>query len=135
MSAPPGSRPPRRVPPATRYQAIQTGPGGFLYVDERESVVDTSPEQLWSVIEGIGGGNGWYSWRLGWWARGVLDRVFGGPGLRRGRRNPNDLSVGDPLDWWRGGGIEGGKPPPPRARVGAPGPGRAGGGGDTAGSD
>ncbi|QNE17191.1 SDR family oxidoreductase [Kribbella qitaiheensis] len=75
--------------------------GGSLYVDEREGAVSTTPEQLWSVIEGIGGGNGWYSWRLGWWARGVLDRVFGGPGLRRGRRNPQDLSVGDPLDWWR----------------------------------
>lgn len=75
--------------------------GGSLYVDERESVVDTPPERLWAVIEGIGGGNGWYSWRLGWWARGVLDRVFGGPGLRRGRRDPHDLSVGDPLDWWR----------------------------------
>ncbi|TDD15070.1 SDR family oxidoreductase [Kribbella turkmenica] len=75
--------------------------GGSLYADERESVVPASPEQLWRVIEGIGGGNGWYSWRLGWWARGVLDRLFGGPGLRRGRRNPHDLSVGDPLDWWR----------------------------------
>ncbi|TCO14322.1 uncharacterized protein YbjT (DUF2867 family) [Kribbella steppae] len=75
--------------------------GGSLYVDERESVVPASPEQLWRVIEGIGGGNGWYSWRLGWWARGLLDRLFGGPGLRRGRRNPRDLSVGDPLDWWR----------------------------------
>lgn len=75
--------------------------GGSLYVDERESVVDTSPERLWSVIEGIGGRNGWYSWSLGWRARGLLDRVFGGPGLRRGRRNPNDLSVGDALDWWR----------------------------------
>ncbi|WP_327635941.1 SDR family oxidoreductase [Kribbella sp. NBC_00482] len=75
--------------------------GGSLYVDERESVVRASPEQLWKVIEGIGGRNGWYSWRLGWWARGLLDRLFGGPGLRRGRRNPRDLSVGDPLDWWR----------------------------------
>ncbi|MFI6834038.1 SDR family oxidoreductase [Kribbella sp. NPDC050241] len=75
--------------------------GGSLYVDERESVVPASPERLWTVIEGIGGGNGWYSWRLGWWARGLLDRLFGGPGLRRGRRNPRDLSVGDPLDWWR----------------------------------
>nr|WP_273481698.1 SDR family oxidoreductase [Kribbella italica] len=75
--------------------------GGSLYVDERESAISASPEQLWSVIEGIGGGNGWYSWRLGWWARGLLDRVFGGPGLRRGRRNPKDLEVGDPLDWWR----------------------------------
>jgi uncharacterized protein YbjT (DUF2867 family) len=75
--------------------------GGSLYVDEREGVVPASRDQLWRVIEGIGGGNGWYSWRLGWWARGLLDRLFGGPGLRRGRRNPRDLSVGDPLDWWR----------------------------------
>ena len=75
--------------------------GGSLYIDERESIVPASPERLWEVIEGIGGGNGWYSWRLGWWARGLLDRLFGGPGLRRGRRNPHNLSVGDPLDWWR----------------------------------
>jgi len=75
--------------------------GGSLYMDERESIVDATPDQLWSVIESIGGGNGWYSWRLGWWARGLLDRIFGGPGLRRGRRDPFDLSVGDALDWWR----------------------------------
>jgi uncharacterized protein YbjT (DUF2867 family) len=75
--------------------------GGSLYVDERESVVNATPGQLWSVIEGIGGVHGWYSWRLGWWARGLLDRVFGGPGLRRGRRDPFKLSVGDALDWWR----------------------------------
>jgi uncharacterized protein YbjT (DUF2867 family) len=75
--------------------------GGSLYVDERSSPVNASREALWSVIESIGGQNGWYSWPLGWWARGVLDRLWGGPGLRRGRRNPFDLSVGDALDWWR----------------------------------
>jgi uncharacterized protein YbjT (DUF2867 family) len=75
--------------------------GGSLYVDERERLVDATPEQLWSVIEGIGGEHGWYSWRLGWWARGLLDRIVGGPGLRRGRRDPFDLAVGDALDWWR----------------------------------
>jgi uncharacterized protein YbjT (DUF2867 family) len=75
--------------------------GGSLYVDQRERVVNATPEQLWSVIEGIGGSHGWYSWRLGWWARGLLDRLFGGPGLRRGRRDPFELSVGDALDWWR----------------------------------
>jgi uncharacterized protein YbjT (DUF2867 family) len=75
--------------------------GGSLYVDERERVVDATAEQLWSVIKGIGGGHGWYSWRLGWWARGLFDRLFGGPGLRRGRRDPFELSVGDALDWWR----------------------------------
>jgi len=75
--------------------------GGSLYIDERKVLVDATPEQLWSVIEGIGGEHGWYSWRLGWWARGLLDRIFGGPGLRRGRRDPMELTVGDALDWWR----------------------------------
>jgi hypothetical protein len=75
--------------------------GGSLYVDERERAVDASPDDLWAVIEGIGGRHGWYSWSLGWHVRGVLDRVFGGPGLRRGRRHPDRLEVGDALDWWR----------------------------------
>jgi len=75
--------------------------GGSLYTDDRSSVVQASREALWSVIEGIGGDNGWYSWRLGWMARGLMDRLFGGPGLRRGRRHPQDLAVGDALDWWR----------------------------------
>ena len=75
--------------------------GGSLYKDERTREVNASPEHLWSVIEGIGGRNGWYSWRLAWWVRGVLDRMVGGPGLRRGRRNQKDLVVGDALDFWR----------------------------------
>lgn len=75
--------------------------GGSLYKDERTREVDASPEHLWSVIEGIGGRNGWYSWSLAWWVRGVLDRIVGGPGLRRGRRNPRDLVVGDVVDFWR----------------------------------
>jgi uncharacterized protein YbjT (DUF2867 family) len=75
--------------------------GGSLYKDERTREVNATPEHLWSVIEGIGGRNGWYSWALGWWVRGVLDRMVGGPGLRRGRRNPRDLVVGDVVDFWR----------------------------------
>jgi uncharacterized protein YbjT (DUF2867 family) len=75
--------------------------GGSLYIDERERVVAATAEKLWSVIEGIGGEHGWYSWRLGWWARGLFDRFLGGPGLRRGRRDPFELSVGEALDWWR----------------------------------
>ena len=75
--------------------------GGSLYVDERSSIVAASKETLWRVIEGIGGENGWYSWSLAWRVRGILDRLQGGPGLRRGRRNPHDLQIGDALDWWR----------------------------------
>ncbi|MGZ0152212.1 SDR family oxidoreductase [Kribbella sp. WER1] len=83
--------------------------GGSLHVDERDCTVDASPEQLWTVIEGIGGRRGWYSWRLGWWTRGLLDRVVGGPGLRRGRLHPDTLAVGDPLDWWRVEAIDRGR--------------------------
>ncbi len=75
--------------------------GGSLYVDERSRIVESTPEQLWHVIEGIGGEHGWYSWRFGWWSRGLLDRFVGGPGLRRGRRDPFNLIIGDALDWWR----------------------------------
>jgi uncharacterized protein YbjT (DUF2867 family) len=75
--------------------------GGDLYIDERTIEVDATPEQLWQVIEEVGGQNGWHSWRLGWLARGVLDRLVGGPGLRRGRLHPTRLSTGDPVDWWR----------------------------------
>lgn len=75
--------------------------GGSLYVDEREREVRAPAEALWRVIEGIGGERGWYSFPLGWRVRGLIDRFSGGPGLRRGRRDPDQLLVGDSLDWWR----------------------------------
>ncbi len=75
--------------------------GGSVYTDIRESPVEASPEALWAVIEGIGGEHGWYSWRLAWAVRGLVDRLAGGVGLRRGRRDPNHLRVGDSLDFWR----------------------------------
>lgn len=75
--------------------------GGDVFVDERQSDVGATPADLWRVLEGIGGQSGWYSWRFAWEVRGLLDRVVGGPGLRRGRRNEEYLRVGDPVDWWR----------------------------------
>ncbi len=75
--------------------------GGSLYVDERCRGVAASPEALWRVIEGIGGEHGWYSFPLAWRVRGLLDRLVGGVGLRRGRRDPFDLYVGEALDFWR----------------------------------
>lgn len=75
--------------------------GGSLYTDHRARRVDASPEALWRVIEGIGGEHGWYSFPLAWSVRGGLDRLFGGVGLRRGRRDPHRLRVGDSLDFWR----------------------------------
>ncbi|WP_433356532.1 SDR family oxidoreductase [Microtetraspora malaysiensis] len=75
--------------------------GGSLYVDERSRTLDVPPERLWRVIEGIGGENGWYSLPVAWRVRGFLDRLMGGVGLRRGRRDPQRLRVGDALDFWR----------------------------------
>ena len=83
--------------------------GGSLYVDARNSVVRASPAALWRVIEGIGGETGWYSFPAAWAVRGLLDRVAGGVGLRRGRRDPGHLLVGDILDFWRVEAIEPGK--------------------------
>ncbi|MGE6736769.1 DUF2867 domain-containing protein, partial [Streptomyces sp. NPDC059900] len=83
--------------------------GGSLYTDRREQTVDASPQALWSVVEGVGGDNGWYSFPLAWAVRGWLDRLVGGVGLRRGRRDAQRLRVGDSLDFWRVEEIEPGR--------------------------
>ncbi|MEU9127616.1 SDR family oxidoreductase [Kitasatospora sp. NPDC048540] len=75
--------------------------GGSLYEDVKEREVAASPQAVWQVVEGIGGDNGWYSFPLAWAVRGWLDRLVGGVGLRRGRRDPARLRVGDSLDFWR----------------------------------
>ncbi|MET9168978.1 DUF2867 domain-containing protein, partial [Streptomyces cellulosae] len=80
-----------------------------LYRDERDQVVPASPQALWKVIEGIGGEHGWYSFPLAWAVRGRLDRIVGGVGLRRGRRDPHRLRAGDSLDFWRVEEIEPGR--------------------------
>ena len=75
--------------------------GGTVYTDLRERRSTAGPAALWHVVVGIGGNRGWYSFPIGWWARGVIDRLVGGVGLRRGRRDEDSLKVGDALDWWR----------------------------------
>jgi uncharacterized protein YbjT (DUF2867 family) len=75
--------------------------GGSLYEDLRRRPVAASPETLWQVVEGIGGERGWYSFPLAWQVRGLLDRFVGGVGLRRGRRDPDRVYVGETIDFWR----------------------------------
>ncbi|GAA3394146.1 SDR family oxidoreductase [Cryptosporangium minutisporangium] len=75
--------------------------GGSAYTDVRERVAAASPATLWRVVAGIGGENGWYSFPLAWSVRGWLDRLIGGAGLRRGRRDRDEIHVGEALDWWR----------------------------------
>ncbi|TFD46472.1 SDR family oxidoreductase [Cryobacterium sp. TMT1-2-1] len=75
--------------------------GHLVYTDLRQKRTRAKPEALWRVIEGIGGENGWYSFPLAWAVRGWMDKVVGGVGLRRGRRDPDRLHTGDALDFWR----------------------------------
>ncbi|MFI5863628.1 SDR family oxidoreductase [Streptomyces sp. NPDC051546] len=83
--------------------------GGSLYTDRRELTVGAPAAELWRVVEGIGGENGWYSFPLAWAVRGWLDRLVGGVGIRRGRRDAARLRVGDSLDFWRVEEIEPGR--------------------------
>ncbi|WP_157009044.1 SDR family oxidoreductase [Agromyces laixinhei] len=75
--------------------------GHIVYVDTRTRHSEAPVAELWRVIEGVGGENGWYSFPLLWAIRGWLDKLTGGVGLRRGRRHPTTLHVGDAVDFWR----------------------------------
>ncbi|WP_053732027.1 SDR family oxidoreductase [Nocardia sp. NRRL S-836] len=110
--------------PGAPSEPLPTDPdwsGGSVYVDERGRATKAGPERLWEVVEGIGGERGWYSFPLAWAIRGWLDRLAGGVGLRRGRRDPHRLHVGDALDWWRVEEIERGRLLRLRAEMKVPG--------------
>lgn len=76
-------------------------PLGMRIVDYRQTVSAWTPDQAFDRIQRIGGKQGWYFMNVLWRFRGWVDSLFGGVGLRRGRRDPVDLRVGDALDYWR----------------------------------
>ncbi len=81
-----------------RYGGVHEG---TRLVDHRHKIVAVSPERAFAAIERIGGANGWYACDWLWTLRGWLDRLIGGPGMARGRRDPDKLCLGDSLDCWR----------------------------------
>jgi len=83
--------------------------GHLVYTDVRAKRTTAPPAELWRVIEGIGGDNGWYSFPLAWAVRGWADKLVGGVGLRRGRRDAERLHTGDVLDFWRVESLERGR--------------------------
>ena len=90
--------------PTAPWQKAQCDPewaGEMVLRDRREQATDASAPALWQAIESIGGDNGWYGADFLWYMRGLLDRLVGGVGLRRGRRDPVTLRIGDSLDFWR----------------------------------
>ena len=66
-------------------------------------------EVLWSVISSMGGRRGYFYANYLWGARGIVDRLIGGVGMRRGRRHPTELRPGDALDFWRVAAVEPGR--------------------------
>jgi uncharacterized protein YbjT (DUF2867 family)/uncharacterized protein YndB with AHSA1/START domain len=80
--------------------------GGTVFVDRRSLLVEAPPEAVWRAVVRIGGGHGWYAADGLWRLRGRIDRLVGGPGLRRGRRDPDEVGFGEALDFWRVTGLE-----------------------------
>jgi uncharacterized protein YndB with AHSA1/START domain len=106
----------------TRWSgALGTAPAPDYRMTDAEGVirevrsiqVAASPERVFRTLSGLGGQRGWLVWGWAWEARGLLDRLVGGPGLRRGRRDPSRLLVGEALDFWRVEAVE----PPRRLRL------------------
>ncbi len=75
--------------------------GGKVFVDQRSIKVHAPPHAVYQAVSRIGGDRGYYAADWLWRLRGRLDRLMGGPGLRRGRRDPQHLAFGEVLDFWR----------------------------------
>ncbi len=80
--------------------------GGTVFVDRRTLHVDAAPDAVYRAVLRIGGGHGWYAAQWLWRVRGFLDRLAGGPGLRRGRRAAESIGFGEALDFWRVTAVE-----------------------------
>lgn len=85
-------------PPPNGWAGARFGP---RFVDSHAILTTSSPEVAFAALCRIGGGRGWYFADWLWSLRGALDRVTGGPGLRRGRRDPDQVRPGDAIDFWR----------------------------------
>ncbi len=77
-----------------------TKPGDVL--DALEEIhLPVEPGRVFQTLTRIGGRTGWYAFDWLWRLRGAVDRMLGGPGMRRGRRHPEALALGDAIDFWR----------------------------------
>ncbi len=72
-----------------------------MLVEQRQIRIGASEEDVFQVYTTLGGNNGWLFMNWAWRIRGWIDRLLGGAGLRRGRRDPIHLRVGDAVDFWR----------------------------------
>lgn len=80
--------------------------GGTVFRDARALRIEAPPAAVFRAVCRVGGGHGWYAADWLWVIRGWMDRLVGGPGLRRGRRDPETIGYGEALDFWRVTGFE-----------------------------
>jgi uncharacterized protein YbjT (DUF2867 family) len=77
-----------------------------MILEKRQLVVTAPANAVYRTFSGLGGKHGWLYMNWAWEIRGAMDRLVGGVGLRRGRRDPDELRVGDALDFWRVEAVE-----------------------------
>lgn len=99
--------------------SLMSGEG--MIIERRQQTVATETGQVYRRFARLGGVGGWLYLDWTWQLRGMVDRLFGGVGMRRGRRNLEDLRIGDPLDFWRVEMIEPGRLLRLRAEMKVPG--------------
>ena len=87
--------------PADPMRADPDWSGGTMLADEQVVDVAAPPDDVFTTVRAIGGKRGWLVANSLWRLRGLVDRIVGGIGMRRGRRHPDQLRVGDALDFWR----------------------------------
>ena len=72
-----------------------------MNIEQRQLLVNAPAPVVFKTYAGLGGQRGWPNFNWAWNLRGFMDRLVGGVGMRRGRRDPDELRVGDALDFWR----------------------------------
>ncbi len=89
------------MPPEWTYCGDADYTGGTILECGYRMGVKAGADEVWAAVEGIGGDAGWHFGDRLWQLRGAVDGWIGGIGMRRGRRHPTRLRVGDALDFWR----------------------------------
>lgn len=92
-----------------------------MILERRQCVVAAPAEAVFRSFSQLGGDTGWLYFDWAWQLRGALDRLLGGVGLRRGRRDPHEVRVGDAVDFWRVEAVEPGRLLRLRAEMKVPG--------------
>ena len=93
-------------PDETSHQAVRRQ---GLICDMRQTIVEAPPAHVFNIVENLGGESGWLYSNFLWQARGIIDSLLGGVGMKRGRSRKNSLQPGDHIDFWRIEKVEAGQ--------------------------